>query len=206
MNPGGTGRWPSGTDWRGVRRVSLKWRPPVEGVLRKERVFIVHHDGPKHTDLRVEGQAIWIEPRPPAELIPSRAQFMAVSISRLGAGHPRSTSTADQAKIAGVVRLIDTREVNQTYGRGCPPSPTRPGNFPIVVKVTFRARRGSPTLAVAGFGVPLECEGISLVVGGRKWPPLEGARVAGGPNATNDRQGHLAGKPHPPSSTPEGGN
>lgn len=173
--PGWISEWPQRTDWHGVHSVNLEWRPPVEGVLSKERVFIVHHHGRHHTALRVEGQAIWIEPRPPAELIPSRAHFMAVSVSRSGAGRPRSTSTTDQARIAGVVRLIDTREVNQLYGFGCPPSLTLPGHFPILVKVTFRPRRGGPALAAAGFSVPLECEGISLEIGGRKWPSLEGA-------------------------------
>jgi hypothetical protein len=173
--PGWSSEWPARTDWRGVRSVNLEWRPPVEGVLRKERIFIVHHHGPTHTALRVEGRAIWIRPRPPAELIPPRAHFMAVSVSRSGTRRPPSTSTTDQATIASVVRLIDTREVNQIYGVGCPPSRTLPGSFPIVVKVTFRARRGSPALADAGFWVPLECKGISLVIGGRKWPSLEGA-------------------------------
>jgi hypothetical protein len=173
--PGWISKWPARTDRRGVRGVSLRWRPPVDGVLRKERAFIVHHYGPKHTALRVEGQAVWIKPRPPDETIPAGAHFMAVSVSRSGAGHPRSTSTTDQAKIAGVIRLIDTREVNQDCDRGCPPSPMRAANFPIVVNATFRARSGTPALAVASFGIPVGCEGISLVIDGRGWPSLEGA-------------------------------
>ena len=149
--------------------------PTVPGVLiDREVIAAVEADGPDQTAIGVYGETLWVPARTAAELIPAAARM--VTIAPLAGDLPRATpdhqvTITDPAQLARIAAVVNGLPSLPPFGfMECGPFPG-PG-----MQLTFRASAAGPVLAVVAARQEL-CPGVSLVIGGRRMPPLDDAET-----------------------------
>jgi hypothetical protein len=149
--------------------------PDVSGVLvSREVIAAVAADGRDQTAVGVYGETLWLPARTSAELIPAAARLVTI-IPLSGHAPPASTdhratiTDPDQlARIAAVVNALPTKPPGGWMECGPFPGPG--------MQLTFRASATGPALAVVTAYQEL-CPEVSLVIGGKQMPPLDGAET-----------------------------
>jgi hypothetical protein len=149
--------------------------PDVPGVLVSRSVIAaVAADGRDQTVIGVYGESSWLPARTAAELIPAVARL--VTITPLpGHAPPARTdhqvTITDPAQVARIAAVVNALPSQPPVGwMECGPFPG-PG-----MQLTFRASAAGPALAVVTAHQEL-CPVVSLVIGGRQMPPLDGAET-----------------------------
>jgi hypothetical protein len=119
--------------------------------------------------IRVDGEAVWITPRSPSEMIPSGARMLAVMVdSGLPEPHAptrvRTFTVTSLERIRSVERIINALPAAQPGEEACPSD----NGSGIVLR--FRSARGT-TLALADVATS-GCGGVGLMIRGRTEPSL----------------------------------
>jgi hypothetical protein len=144
---------------------------PVPGVLNdRDMVVEVTGAGNGQTAIRVDAQVSWQPHRPASERVPPTARV--VTITQLPsldphARHPHAQVTiTDLAVVRRLAALIDHLQPS-TIGRDA----SCPASMGGGIRLTFRAKAGSPPLAVAQG--PAACGTVQFSVGGNRQPALQ---------------------------------
>jgi hypothetical protein len=170
----GTGRVVSSGD-PGVGNVEYEWEvfgfPPVEGALAQRSLIVTAVQLPDGSSgVRADAQVVWLTPRPVAEVIPSGAHLLRVSvlsqIARNRSGQ-RPFAVTSARRIATVTRLLNTLPVTQPGARSCPV------DFGNRVRLAFYARRGAAPLSIVTIN-PEGCGSVGVVIKGKSEQELEG--------------------------------
>jgi len=175
--PAGTRVFVTGTG--GQRGKIVMWTlafsyPALTGRVSPEglgvAVTAAHGGG---TAMRADTFAVWLIPRPAAEVVPAGIRAVAVYVDHFdGSAVPVSTVTA-KWKIRRLIAFIDSRELRQPGAMSCPAiTPSTP-----LLDLRFLRAAGTAPLARA---VEDGCGGLSFWIRGRRWPGLaEGGNLAG---------------------------
>jgi hypothetical protein len=120
--------------------------------------------------IRIETQAVWIEPHPEAENIPADARLLELKLVHRGRREAAAT-IRDPAEVAEFAALIDDAQAVQPGG---PESCEEPGEYPHHLTLTFRSGPGGTVLAEAEQDMPIgDCQLLRLKIEGKKAEPLE---------------------------------
>lgn len=123
------------------------------------------------TALRIDTQAIWVEPHPASEKIPAAARVLEVEWDRPN-GHDSTAGTTNSRFIRSVAAELDELPIVQPGLIHCPFIPVDPPT----VTLRFRARHGGPLLAKAEQPLPPGgCTDMSVTIRGEREPALEKA-------------------------------
>jgi hypothetical protein len=145
--------------------------PAITGVLdSRELVVEVVQDGDK-TAIRVDAQVTWQPAVPASEKIPAIAKAVTISMD-LGMNQgskkpPKPVTITNPAEVGALRALINSLPLSPPGEFGCP------AGFGDNLVLTFRARAGSPALAVAT-DMLSGCAAVDLVIGGKSQPTLTG--------------------------------
>jgi hypothetical protein len=143
--------------------------PAVTGVLNSRglTVLAVAAGGGK-TDLRVDAQVTWIPARAAGEAVPSAARAVTLRLlANSDSGLPGPATITDPARVRALTAFIDGLPLFPPGPRGCAMY------LDDTLVLTFRARPGSPALAVATVQLS-GCEEVFFTVGGKLQPQLGG--------------------------------
>jgi hypothetical protein len=144
---------------------------PVPGVLNnRDLVVEVTGAGSGQTAIRVDAQVSWQPPRPASERVPPAARM--VTITQLPSLDPHARRPHAPVTITGlaVVRRLAALVASlrlSTIG----PDASCPAALGGGIRLTFRARAGSPPLAVAQG--PAACGTVQFSAGGKRQPALQ---------------------------------
>jgi len=136
----------------------------------RDLVVEVTGAGSGRTAIRVDAQVSWQPPRPASERVPAAARV--VTITQLPSLDPHARRPHAPVTITGraVVRrlaaLVDSLRLS-TIGLDA----SCPAALGGGIRLTFRARAGSPPLAVAQG--PAACGTVQFSVGGNRQPALQ---------------------------------
>jgi len=148
--------------------------PPIPGVLASREIVVkVTALGPGEVAVRVDGQAIWIVPRPASERVPAGAGAIEITRARPHRAPTVDVTVTRPALVARITTVVNSLPTAQPGVLACPA--LLPGS--PVVTLTFR-RNGS-TIARASqiADVPsptTSCDAMTLTIGGRTQTPLLG--------------------------------
>jgi hypothetical protein len=148
--------------------------PDITGVLdSRELVVEVVQDGDK-TAIRVDAQVTWQPAVPASEKVPAAAKAVTISMDPgMNQGSkkpPKPVTITDPAKLGALRALINSLPLFPPGDFSCPAA------FGGNLVLTFRARPGTPALAVAT-DMRSGCGGVDLTIGGKSEPTL--AAVSG---------------------------
>jgi hypothetical protein len=116
------------------------------------------------TGVRVDGEAVWVVPRPQSERVPPEAGFVTV-----GMHGQRAVRVATRATVGKLAQLVDDLELTQPGLRLCPRA--SPNNHSI--RLVFRSKRDGPPLAVAIADFSGGCDVLHLSIAGQPQPTLD---------------------------------
>jgi hypothetical protein len=157
---------------RGGPRVvfeTFEW-PSIAGVLSQRSLDVeVVPLSNTSTGLRADAQVVWVTLRSPSEVIPPGAHVLRISARSTIAGNrpnQRPFTVTSLRKIKHIVALLNALPVSQPGVTNCPV------DFGIDVRLAFYGHDASP-LAVATVDAG-GCSGVTLAIGGRAEPELEG--------------------------------
>jgi hypothetical protein len=153
--------------------------PDITGVLdSRELMVVVVADGDK-TAIRVDAQVTWQPAVPASEKVPAAAKAVTISMdlgmNQGGKKPPKPVTITDPAKVDELKAIINSLPLTPPGVFGCP------AGFGDNLVLTFRARPGSPGLAVAT-DLLSGCAGVDLTIGGKSQPELasvSGTRILG---------------------------
>lgn len=172
--PAGAAQRISGSDGGpgGVEYSFLGFEWPETSSLRGRTAFVGAAALPEsRTAIRVDAQAIWIEPHPSSERIPGAARVLEVEW-RGPKGHETTSGTANRRFIRSIAAELDRLPIAQPGLIHCPFKRADPPT----VTLAFRARRGGPPLARAEQSLPPGiCSDMSVTIRGKRRPALEDA-------------------------------
>ena len=147
--------------------------PDVPGVLLNRVLSVaVAADGPGQTAIRVDAEAVWVQAKPAAELIPASARV--VTITPVAGDMPpaaadHQVTVTDRVLVARIGAVVDALPVYPRFDWiECGPGPG------TGMQLTFRATAGGPALAVVTAYQEL-CPLVHVTVRGEKMPVLDGA-------------------------------
>jgi hypothetical protein len=144
---------------------------PVPGVLNaRDLVVEVTGAGSGQTVIRVDAQVSWQPPRPASERVPAADRV--VTVTQLPSLDPHARRPHAPVTITGlaVVRRLAALVASlrlSTIG----PDASCPAALGGGIRLTFRARAGSPPLAVAQG--PAACGTVQFSAGGKRQPALQ---------------------------------
>ncbi len=149
--------------------------PDVPGVLVSRSVIAaVAADGRGQTVIGVYGESSWLPARTAAELIPAAARLVTItplSGSAAPAATDHQVTITDRGQLTRIAAVVNALPSQPPVGwMECGPFPG-PG-----MQLTFRASAAGPALAVVTAYQEL-CPEVSLVIGGKQMPPLDGAET-----------------------------
>jgi hypothetical protein len=116
------------------------------------------------TGVRVDGEAVWLVPRPESERVPSEARFATV-----GVHGKRAVRLAAHATVSKLAQLVDDLELTQPGLRLCPRA--SPSHHSI--RLAFRTKPDGPPLAVAIADYSGGCAVLHLSIAGQPQPTLD---------------------------------
>lgn len=154
--------------------IGFEW-PPIKEVANERALLVTATAGPgNETALRVDAQAVWVEPRPSSERVPASSRFLDFSVGRPGKSQ-RRLSVANPGFVKRIAVLINNLPVAQPGAISCPAEPSRP----VTVRLVFRIAPDGPALAEAEHQLPAgTCHAMRLKIRGDHEPPLgEGWRA-----------------------------
>jgi hypothetical protein len=159
----------------GVGNVEYEWEgfgfPPVEGALAQRSLIVTAVQLPGGSSgVRADAQVVWLTPRPVAEVIPSGARLLWVSVlGQISKNRPgqRPFAVTSAQRIATVTKLLNTLPATQPGARSCP---IDLGNR---VRLVFYARRGASPLSIVTID-PGGCGSVGVVIKGKAEQELEG--------------------------------
>jgi hypothetical protein len=148
----------------------------AEGALiTRELIVEVASAGHGQTGIRVDAWVAWQPPRSAGSLIPTAARAVTIAQSSNGpsglAGPtaerlPAPVTITDPATVRRLAALIDGLPVSTI----APDAPCA-FSFGPFLSLTFRARSGSPALAIVQ--TDQSCDGVTLTVRGKQQPTLQ---------------------------------
>jgi hypothetical protein len=154
----------------GEEEAAYEW-PSIPGVLDLRQLAVTVAPLPNgSTGLRADAEVVWLLPRRAAEVVPSGAHLLRISVHReLGRNRPRGRplSVSSPKKIEAIVARLNALPLVQPGVTGCP------SDFGIRVDLSFYAARKAPPLAVADVD-PDGCGPIRLTIRGQQQEPLQG--------------------------------
>ncbi len=126
------------------------------------------------TAVRVDGEDIWIVPRPASEQVPAGVHEVDITSARPHKPPIVSVSVSTPAKVRRIVTLLDGMETVQPGVWNCP---ALLGGQPVVT-FDFRTRASGPLLAkvtLTDYGFPsYQCNPIDFSIRGHPQKPLLG--------------------------------
>jgi hypothetical protein len=151
--------------------------PVVPGVLTQRSLLVEVMSEGARTAVRADAQVIWLPARPASERIPPGATAVTLALmpgsgqwplARKRPAEPPVTIT-DPAKVARIAAVVDGLSLY-------PPGEfaSCPMDFGSGIRLTFRAGRNGPVLAVVT-DHDTGCQRISVVIDGKSQPQLAGA-------------------------------
>jgi hypothetical protein len=139
--------------------------PALRGRLRTRSLLIAIVPLPGgRSGVRVDGQDVWITPRPASERIPAGATRLTVTLRRAGELVAGPYTFATGRRTGRVRALINSLPSSQPGVQSCPADPG------YDVRLTFTSSRGV-NLAVVDSD-PRGCQGVALTLRGRRQHPL----------------------------------
>ena len=151
----------------------FEW-PELPGTVRERALLIAAATRPSGgSAFRVDTQAVWITPHPPADSVPAAATYADVRLTVEGRP-PTATAVTDPAEVAAIGKLINGFEATQPGEYECPEL----SSVSKELTLTFRAGRGGAALATVEQKLPPECgHPLVLSVGDRRPIDLEGGSL-----------------------------
>jgi len=146
--------------------------PPEGALFTRELVVEAASAGDGQTGVRVDAWVAWQPPRPAGQL-PSA--IAAVTIAESSSGGPTGSTgrrlpapvtITDPATVRRLVALVDGLPLSTIS-----PNASCPGALGPFLSLTFRARAGGPTVAIAQ--TDQSCGEVTLTVSGRQQPALQ---------------------------------
>jgi hypothetical protein len=146
---------------------------PEGALITRELIVEAASSGAGQAGIRVDAWVAWQPPRSAGTLIPAAARTVTIAefhngepVGRPGTPLPAPVTITGPATVRELGALIDGLPLSTIPpGASCPPAA---GPF---LGLTFRARPGSPPVAIVQ--TDQSCGGVTVTVGGRPQPTLQ---------------------------------